>query len=99
MTPNFTGHDVTLLAGGALAVLAELPERPVGCVVTSPPYSGARDYGAGGQLGREPTAGEYVARLAGYLGAGCDGLCTVRPTRRAAQLLGSRPGAGTGGPG
>jgi DNA modification methylase len=31
--------------------------------VTSPPYWGLRDYGEPGQLGLEPTPGEYVARM------------------------------------
>jgi len=35
----------------------------VQCVVTSPPYWGLRDYGVAGQIGLEPTPGEYVARL------------------------------------
>ena len=36
----------------------------VDCCVTSPPYvNGLRDYGAAGQLGREPTVTEYVENL------------------------------------
>lgn len=31
--------------------------------VTSPPYWGLRDYGVEGQLGLEPTPGEYVERM------------------------------------
>ena len=33
------------------------------CCVTSPPYFGLRDYGHDGQIGLEPTPGEYVAKL------------------------------------
>jgi len=35
----------------------------VDCVVTSPPYWGLRDYGADGQLGREPTPEAYVESM------------------------------------
>jgi DNA modification methylase len=37
--------DATLYLGDVLAVLAELPDESVHCVVTSPPYWGLRDYG------------------------------------------------------
>jgi len=40
-----------------------MPDNSVHCAVTSPPYYGLRDYGADGQIGREPTPGEYVERL------------------------------------
>ena len=40
-----------------------LADESVQCVVTSPPYWGLRDYGVPGQLGLEPTPGEYVARM------------------------------------
>jgi site-specific DNA-methyltransferase (cytosine-N4-specific) len=33
------------------------------CIMTSPPYWGLRDYGHPGQLGLEPTIGEYVANM------------------------------------
>ena len=40
-----------------------MPERAIDCCVTSPPYFGLRDYGHDGQIGLEPTPGEYVAKL------------------------------------
>jgi site-specific DNA-methyltransferase (adenine-specific) len=54
----------TILRGDARDVLAGLLPESVDCCVTSPPYvSGLRDYGVAGQLGREPSVGEYVANL------------------------------------
>ena len=50
----------TLHCGDVREVLARLPEASVQCVVTSPPYWSLRDYGVSGQLGLEPTPGEYV---------------------------------------
>ena len=41
---------IDLYCGHALDVLAELPERSVQCVVTSPPYWGLRDYGIAPQV-------------------------------------------------
>jgi DNA modification methylase len=55
--------DATLYTGDVLAVLAELPDESVHCVVTSPPYWGLRDYGSPGQLGIEKTPEEYIARM------------------------------------
>ena len=52
-----------ILHGDSLSVLRGLPDESVQCVVTSPPYWGLRDYGVPGQLGLEPTPGEYVARM------------------------------------
>lgn len=53
--------------GDALAVLQSLPAESVGCIVTSPPYYRARDYGVSGQVGHETTSAEYVARLVSIL--------------------------------
>ena len=47
----------------ALEALRCLPEESVHCCVTSPPYYALRDYGVAGQIGRESTPKEYVARL------------------------------------
>jgi DNA modification methylase len=47
----------------AISYLRTLPDGCVNCVVTSPPYFGLRDYGTDGQIGLEPTPGEYVAAL------------------------------------
>ena len=45
MTPAYDQHGVTLYTGDAIAVLRELPDGCVQCVVTSPPYWALRDYG------------------------------------------------------
>ena len=47
----------------ALEALRCLPDESVHCCVTSPPYYALRDYGVAGQIGRESTPKEYVARL------------------------------------
>lgn len=49
--------------GDCLEALTELPSESVHCCVTSPPYWGLRNYGVAGQLGLEPTIGEYVLNL------------------------------------
>lgn len=49
--------------GDALETLQTLPSESVHCAVTSPPYYGLRDYGIAGQIGREISPDEYVARL------------------------------------
>lgn len=53
----------TVVTGGALAVLAELPSGSVRTAVTSPPYWSLRDYSTPGQLGLEDDPDEYVAAL------------------------------------
>jgi DNA modification methylase len=59
----------TILTGDAGRVLADLLPESVDCCITSPPYVAAlRDYGRAGQLGREPSVGEYVAALRPILG-------------------------------
>ncbi len=52
-----------IIVGDALTMLRMQPSESVHCCVTSPPYWGLRDYGATGQLGLEPTIGEYVAKM------------------------------------
>jgi DNA modification methylase len=54
---------LTILEGDVLERLRELPDESVQCVVTSPPYWSLRDYGVAGQIGLEPTLGEYLARM------------------------------------
>ena len=49
--------------GDCRAILPTLAAGSVQCVVTSPPYFGLRDYGVAGQIGLEPSPGEFVARL------------------------------------
>lgn len=53
----------TIFCGDALNVLRTLPDNFVHCCITSPPYYALRDYGAEGQIGREDTPAQYVARL------------------------------------
>ena len=55
--------DYQLLIGDCLETLKTLPEKSVHTCVTSPPYFGLRDYGVEGQLGAEPTPGEFVEAL------------------------------------
>lgn len=57
------GGENRILCGDALAVLKTLPPGEAHTCVTSPPYFGLRDYGVDGQIGREQTPGEYIARL------------------------------------
>lgn len=52
-----------VLEGHVLARLADLPDESVHCVVTSPPYWGLRDYGVEGQIGLEPSMGEFLERM------------------------------------
>lgn len=52
-----------IIHGDALEVLKILPDESVNCCVTSPPYFGLRDYGVAGQIGKEKTPEEYIARL------------------------------------
>jgi DNA modification methylase len=55
--------SVEIRVGDAFERLRELPDASVQCCVTSPPYFGLRDYGAIGQIGLEPSPGEYVTAL------------------------------------
>lgn len=45
----YSDPHVTLHRGDALDVLRTLPSGSVDCAVTSPPYSGLRDFGDDGQ--------------------------------------------------
>lgn len=55
---------MTVLLGDALTMLRTLPERLVQTCVTSPPYWGLRDYGAGkAEIGREQSVESYVENL------------------------------------
>lgn len=55
--------DCRILHGDVIDMLRTLPEESVQCVVTSPPYWGLRDYGVAGQIGLEPTLGEYLGKM------------------------------------
>jgi len=49
--------------GDCRALLREIPDDSIHCVVTSPPYWGLRDYGVADQIGLEATPEEYMAEL------------------------------------
>lgn len=68
MSVYYADDTITLHHGDSLAVLAELPDESVDCIVTSPPYFGLRDYGEDGQMGAEPTPDEFVAALVAVFG-------------------------------
>jgi DNA modification methylase len=55
--------NVTVYQGDNRETIKQIPASSVGCVVTSPPYFGLRDYGVEGQAGRENTLDGYVDNL------------------------------------
>jgi site-specific DNA-methyltransferase (adenine-specific) len=55
--------ESAVFEGNALAVLQSLPSDSVQCAITSPPYWGLRDYGINGQIGLEPSLGQFLDRL------------------------------------
>lgn len=59
--------SIDIREGDCRDVLKTLPSSSVNCIVTSPPYFGLRDYGVDGQMGLEPSPGEFVAALVGVL--------------------------------
>src|SRR6266550_1090714 len=52
-----------IICGDSLEVLKTLPNDFVDCIITSPPYWGLRNYGAGGQIGLEKTFAEYLDKM------------------------------------
>ena len=52
-----------ILVGDVRSRLADITDKSVQCVVTSPPYWGLRDYGNDGQIGLEQSPKEYVAEM------------------------------------
>jgi site-specific DNA-methyltransferase (cytosine-N4-specific) len=62
-TIYYTDPNATLHVGDALDILTAMPDASVDCIVTSPPYWAKRDYGIGGQYGREDAPAGYVATL------------------------------------
>lgn len=52
-----------ILVGDVRSRLADITDKSVQCVVTSPPYWGLRDYGHDGQIGLEQSPKEYVAEM------------------------------------
>lgn len=61
--PHWRRDDAALYVGDAREVLAEMPDRAVDTIVTSPPFWGKRDYGVPGQYGLEDTPEQYVDHL------------------------------------
>lgn len=55
--------SVRVITGDCREVLPTLPADSFDCVVTSPPYFGLRDYQVNGQIGLEPTLGEYLETM------------------------------------
>lgn len=52
-----------IYCGDSSKVLDSLPAERYSCIITSPPYYWQRDYDVAGQIGLEPTIGEYVAAV------------------------------------
>lgn len=63
MKPWLIDTDLTVYHADVLDGLRAMPDGSVDVVVTSPPYWGLRDYGVEGQLGLEPTIGEYLENM------------------------------------
>lgn len=59
----FYGTGWELHIGDAIECLRSLKPHSVHCFVFSPPYWGLRDYGMKGQIGIEPTPGEFIAAM------------------------------------
>ena len=57
------GEKYALYHGDSCEIIKGLPDNSVHCCITSPPYYALRDYGVDGQIGREDTPAQYVARL------------------------------------
>ncbi|MFF3669902.1 DNA-methyltransferase [Microtetraspora malaysiensis] len=77
--PYWSDDHAAILHGDAREVLAEMGDRSVDCIVTSPPYWGLRR-DCEGQYGQEPTTEAYVANLRATLAearrvAADDGTC------------------------
>lgn len=58
-----TGWKNTLYHGDCNTVLESLPNNIIDCVVTSPPYWGARNYNTDTQIGFEETMENYVNEI------------------------------------
>ncbi|OJV39333.1 MAG: hypothetical protein BGO29_07545 [Bacteroidales bacterium 36-12] len=52
-----------IYCGDSLTVLKSFPHESVGCIVTSPPYYGLRNYGAEGQIGLEKSPEKFIEHL------------------------------------
>ena len=60
---TFMSAAFEVRVGDCLHLLRAMPSDSVQCAVTSPPYWSLRDYGVGGQLGREATPDAYIAKM------------------------------------
>lgn len=60
-------EDFAMLVGDAEERLGLVPDESVDVIVTSSPYYRERRYGIAGEIGWEPTPGEFVGRLVGVL--------------------------------
>lgn len=80
MQPHYQDDTLTIFHGDCRDVLMALPAESVQCIVTSPPYFHARDYGEPRQIGLEPTP-------AGYVGAICDAVRGMRHVLRPDGVL------------
>ncbi|MFF3667456.1 hypothetical protein [Microtetraspora malaysiensis] len=60
--PYWSDGQAAINNGDAREVLANLGDRSVDCIVTSPPYWGLRHY-CDGQYSQEPTPEAYAANL------------------------------------
>ena len=52
-----------VLLGDVIQGLKKIPSKSISCIVTSPPYWNLREYYVSGQIGREKTPEEYIAKL------------------------------------
>ena len=76
----------TVVVGDARKLLAQLPERSVDTVITSPPYVQLRNYQVSGQIGLEPNVDAWVERLVSRCsparsGAQAHGFAVPKPRR------------------
>jgi DNA modification methylase len=64
LTPYLSGTVLSplFIHGDALTVLKNFPEQSIDCCITSPPYWGKRQYGAGG-IGMENDYHDYIESL------------------------------------
>lgn len=57
----------TILLGDVLEQMRLLPDNSVDCIICSPPYYQARNYGWSGQWGLEPTYQQYLDNLIAFM--------------------------------
>ncbi|MBC3906227.1 site-specific DNA-methyltransferase [Undibacterium sp. NL8W] len=97
--------SVMILIGDTREQLKTIASESIHCVVTSPPYWGLRDYGVEGQIGLEPTPGEFIAIMVDVFEEvrrvlRADGTCWVNmgdSYATGAGAVGRSPGGGAQG--